>query len=367
LAPPRPFRPHTPAVDEFPGALWGRLIARHARDPRPNRFRDADPRGYAPLRQAVAEHLRVYRGVICDAGRVVIASGTQQILDFATRLLLDEGDSVWMEDPGYFGAREILRASGARVVPVPVDEAGMDVEAAIGAAPDARMAFVTPARQAPLGATLSLDRRVKLLDWARTRSSWIFEDDYDSEFRYDRRPLPALQSLDQHGVVLYSGTFAKTMFPGIRVAYAVLPDGLVDPFTAAHSLLSRYTPLLPQLALAEFIAEGHFARHLRRMRVLYAERRDALLQGLASQLGDVLEIVGSSAGLEVVARLPSGVSDRGVVRTAMGRDLEMLPLSKFAIRPSERGGLVLGFAAVSAARSQRAVPLLRAAIDEARS
>jgi GntR family transcriptional regulator/MocR family aminotransferase len=297
---------------------------------------------------------------------VVIAAGTQQVLDIASRLLLDEGDAVWMEDPGHFGARDVLRAAGARLVPVPVDNAGMDVEFGVSTAPEARLAYVTPARQSPLGAVLSLERRARLLEWARARSAWIFEDDYDSEFRYEGRPLPALQGLDRHGVVLYSGTFAKSMFPGLRIAFAVLPDALVDPFASALSLLARYTPILPQLALCDFIAEGHFARHLRRMRVLYAERRDALLGGLRSELGDELEIVGSSAGLEVVARLPPLVNDRAVSKLALAAGVELLPLSRYAIRPASRGGLVLGFAAVSAARSRRAVPLLRAALRQVR-
>jgi GntR family transcriptional regulator/MocR family aminotransferase len=366
LPAPRPFRPHTPAVDAFPSELWGRLVARHARNPRPDRLRDGDARGYRPLREAIAEHLRVHRGVACDGDRIVVAPGTQPILDLTSRLLLDEGDAVWMEDPGHFGARDVLLAAGARLVPVPVDNSGINVEVGLSTAPEARLAYVTPARQSPLGAVLSLERRARLLEWARARSAWIFEDDYDSEFRYEGRPLPALQGLDRHGVVIYSGTFAKTMFPGLRIAYAVLPDALVDPFASALSILHRYVPVLPQLALCDFIAEGHLGRHLRRMRLLYAERREALLGALQSELGDQLEIVGSSAGLEVVARLPPLVNDRAVAKLALPLGVELLPLSRYAIRSTSRGGLVLGFAAVSAARSRRAVPLLRAALAQVR-
>jgi len=365
LAPPRPFRPHTPAVDAFPIELWGRLIARHARGTRPERLRDGDARGYRPLREAIAEHLRVYRGVACGADRIVITSGTQQTLDLTARLLLDEGDAAWMEDPGHFGARDVLRAAGARVVPVPVDSLGMDVERAFSDAPEARLAYVTPARQSPLGCALSLERRARLLEWARGRGSWIFEDDYDSEFRYQGRPLPALQGLDRHGSVVFSGTFAKTLFPGLRLAFTVLPEELVDPFTSALSLLYRYVPTLPQRALCDFIAEGHFARHLRRMRMLYAERRESLLAALRLELDDGLEIEGSSAGLEVVVRLPPDTSDRAVARLARQAELDLLPLSLYAIRPPARGGLVLGFAAVSAARTRKAIPALRAVIAQA--
>jgi GntR family transcriptional regulator/MocR family aminotransferase len=363
---PRPFRPHTPAVDAFPVELWGRLVARHARSVRPDRLRDVDARGYLPLREAIAEHLRVYRGVVCSAERVVLGSSTQQLLDLTARLLLDEGDAAWMEDPGHFGARDVLRAAGARLVPVPVDAAGMDVESGLSLAPEARLAYVTPARQSPLGSVLSLERRTRLLDWALARSAWIFEDDYDSEFRYEGRPLPALQGLDRHGAVIYSGTFAKTMFPGIRIAFAVLPEPLVAAFASALSLVSRYVPLLGQLALCDFIAEGHYGRHLRRMRVIYAERRESLLSALAEELEDRVELVGSSAGLEVVARLRAAVNDRDLAKRARERGIELLPLSRHAIRPPGRGGLVLGFAAVSPARTRKAVPVLRELIDEMR-
>src|SRR5262249_49001160 len=363
---PRPFRPHSPAVDLFPIALWGRLLARHARHARPDRLREGDARGYLPLREAIAVHLRVYRGVSCSPDQVVIGGGTQQLLDLLARLLLDEGDLVWMEDPGHFGARRVLASAGARLAAIPVDSAGVDVKVGIAQAPDARMAYVTPARQSPTGAALSLERRLELLEWARQHDAWVFEDDYDSEFRYDGRPLPALQSLDRHGVVLYTSTFSKTMFPGIRLACAVLPKGLVEAFAAALSLVSRHLPFLPHIAFAEFISQGHFDRHLRRMRMLYAERREALLEALKSELEDQLEIAGSSAGLEVVARLPIGINDRAVTKAALQRDLEMIPLSRYALRSLQRGGLVLGFPAVSAAGSRRAVPGLRWAIEQAR-
>lgn len=364
LSAPRPFRPHTPAVDAFPFAIWGRLVAKHARSSRPDRLRDADVHGYRPLREAIAGYMGEYRGVSCSSDQVVITAGTQQNLDLSARLLLDEGDAAWMEDPGHFGARDALRAAGARVVGVPVDESGLQVSAGIAAAPEARLVYVTPARQSPLGAVLALDRRVQLLEWARRGSAWIFEDDYDCEFRYQGRPMPALQALDRHGVVIHSGTFTKTMFPGIRLGYVVVPQGLVEPFTAALSIVARYTPLLPQLALTDFIVERHFARHLRRMRVLYAERREALMTALRSEVEELVEIAGTSAGLEVVARLPPGINDRFVSKLALEMQVQVMPLSSYAV---ERGspGLVLGFASVSQARSRAAIPLLREAIQRA--
>ncbi len=361
--PPRPFLPYTPAVDLFPRARWGQLMARQGRRSEARRFRDVDVRGYRPLREALAEHLRVSRGVRCDPHRILILSGVHQALDLVARLLLDRGDSVWMEDPGYFGARRVLEAAGLKLVPVPVDHAGLDVSRGIAAAPRARLAYVTPAHQAPLGTTLSLDRRMLLMGWAEEVGAWVFEDDYDSEFRYEGRPLPAMQGLDDRDVVLHAGTLSKSMFPGLRLAYLVVPDTLVDPFSAALSTLHRYVALLPQAVTADFITSGDLGRHLRRMRTVYAERRSALVSAIASELGSHLEVIGSMCGMQVLARLTTPANDRAICRMAIEAQLEMLPLSKFSIRPLRRGGLVLGFAAVDAAQTTRAVPRLRAILD----
>jgi GntR family transcriptional regulator / MocR family aminotransferase len=361
--PPRPFLPYTPAVDLFPRARWGQLMSRQARRLDASCFRDVDVRGYRPLREALAEHLRVSRGVRCDTDRILILSGVHQAVDLVARLLLDRGDAVWMEDPGYFGARRVLEAAGLKLVPVPVDHNGMDVAKGILAAPRARLAYVTPAHQAPLGTTLSLERRMLLMGWADDAGAWVFEDDYDSEFRYEGKPLPAMQGLDDRDVVLHAGTLSKSMFPGLRLAYLVVPDALVDPFSAAASTLHRYVALLPQAVAADFIASGDLGRHLRRMRAVYAERRLALVSALASELGGRLDVIGSMCGMQVLARLASRSNDRAICRLAFENQLEMLPLSKFAMRPLRRGGLVLGFAAVDAAQTKRAVPCLRAIID----
>jgi GntR family transcriptional regulator/MocR family aminotransferase len=362
---PRPFLPYTPAVDVFPRERWGQLVARHARRTEAARFRDLDPRGHRPFREALAEHLRVFRGTRCDADRILILPGVHQALDLVARLLLDPGDAAWMEDPGYFGARKVLQAAGATVQPVPVDGAGLDVERGIELAPDARLAYVTPAHQAPMGTTLSAERRMRLLDWADRAGAWIFEDDYDSEFRYEGRPLPALQGLDDRDVVLHAGTLSKVMFPGLRLAYLVVPDALVDPFTAALSTLHRYVPLLLQAAAADFVSEGDLARHIRRARAVYAERRASLVGALESELGDELQVVGSTCGMQVLARLTGRESDRVICRSAREAGLEMLPVSRFAMRPLRRGGLVLGFAAVHPARTRRAIPHLRALLHSA--
>jgi GntR family transcriptional regulator/MocR family aminotransferase len=222
---------------------------------------------------------------------------------------------------------------------------------------------VTPAHQAPLGSTLSLDRRMRLLEWADREGAWVFEDDYDGEFRYEGRPLPALQGLDHRDVVLHAGTLSKVMFPGLRLSYLVVPDALVDPFTAAMSTIHRYVPLLAQAAAAEFIEAGDLGRHIRHARNVYAERRSSLMSALESEVGGVLELAGNTCGMQVLARLPRGVNDRAVSRAAREAGLEMLPLSKFAMRPPRRGGLVLGFAAVDSARTRRAVAVLRRVLD----
>ncbi len=365
LGPSRPLRPHTPAIEPFPRARWMQLVARHARRAEAAQLRDVDARGYRPLREAVADYLRASRGVRCEVDQVVIVSGVLQALDLVTRLLMDVGDAAWMEDPGFFGARCILEASGAQVVPVRVDEAGIDVAQGIARAPGARLAYVTPGRQAPLGATLSLDRRKQLLAWAHKAGAWIFEDDYDSEFRYEGRLLPALQGLDAHGLVIHAGTFSKSLFTGLRLAYVVLPPSLVDAFARALASLVRFLPLLPQAVLTDFIGDGDLVRHLRRMRGVYAERRAALLEGLALELDGELQLVGESSGFDVVGLLRPGVSDTLVNQGAREAGLELMPLSRYAIEPLERDGLLLGFASVTASRTRRALPTLRRLVQRA--
>jgi GntR family transcriptional regulator/MocR family aminotransferase len=321
---------------------------------------DGDVRGYRPLREVLGEHLRVARGVTCDADQIVIVPSVQQALDIAARLTIDPGDEIWMEDPGYPGARAVLEAAGAAIVPVPVDDQGIDVAAGVRLAPLARMAYVTPGHQAPLGVTLTIDRRLALLGWAQERRALVVEDDYDSEYRYEGRPVPALQGLDRAGVVLHAGTFSKTLLPSLRLAYAVVPDALLDRFVAAKSILDRFTPPLGQAALADFIEGGHFGRHLRRMRELYAERRAALLAAIAADLGDTLTVVGASAGLDVAVRLPEGVDDRAAEADLAAAGVEAFALSRHALKRRDVSGLLLGFAAFSPARIRKSIATVAA-------
>jgi GntR family transcriptional regulator/MocR family aminotransferase len=365
---PRPFRAHIPAVDAFPAEVWGRLVARRARQDERLLLSDGDVRGYRPLREVLGEHLRVSRGALCHADQIVIVPSAQQALDIAARITLDPGDAVWMEDPGYAGARAVLEAAGAQIAAVPVDAQGIDVAAGIRLAPAARLAYVTPGHQAPLGVTLTLERRLALLGWAKDRRALVIEDDYDSEYRYEGRPVPALQGLDRAGVVLHVGTFSKTLLPSLRLAYAVVPDALVDRYVAAKSILDRFTPPLSQAALADFIEGGHFGRHLRRMRELYAERRAALLGAIDAELGGALAVTSASAsaGLDVAAHLPDGVDDRAALADLAAAGVEAFALSGQALRRRDVSGLLLGFAAFSPARIRRAMAIAGKVLRRAR-
>jgi GntR family transcriptional regulator/MocR family aminotransferase len=339
--------PASPDPDSFPFDLWARALGRAWRRPdRREAFR-GDPMGYLPLRQAIADYLGKVRAMACDAGQVMITSGAQQALDLVARLLLDPGDTAWIEDPAYRGARAALSAAGAQAVPVPVDGEGFDAERAARMMPDSRLALVTPSHQFPLGVTMTLPRRMKLLDWAETGERWIVEDDYDSEFRYAGRPIPALQSLDRSRRVIYVGTFSKAMFPGLRLGYLVLPHRLVTAFRTARLLLDGHTSTVSQLALAEFIAEGHFAAHLRRMRDLYNRRREIMLEQVDGKLSPFLATPPGAAGMHLLIHLADGLDDRVVCRKARAVGVIGQPLSGFHAGPGRRQGLVLGFGGVA--------------------
>jgi GntR family transcriptional regulator/MocR family aminotransferase len=354
----QPFTPCLPALDLFPTRLWARAVAKQARSLGPELMTAGEAGGFRPLREAIAAHLGTARGVRCDWRQVVVVSSTQQALDLTARLLLDEGDSVWLEEPGYLGARAAFESAGARVHPVPVDAEGLQVHVGTARAPRARLAYVTPSHQYPLGVTLSLPRRLALLEWARATGAWVLEDDYDSEFRYATRPLAAIQGLDAAGRVLYSGTFNKVMFPALRLAFLVVPEALVEAFAAARAATEGHAPLLSQAAMASFIEAGHYAAHLRQMRLVYAERRDALLDALAREAGGALSPGAAEAGMHVTAFLARGSSDEDVVRRAGPKRLGVRRLSPLYLGRSARQGLVLGFSGASPAGLRAAARVL---------
>jgi GntR family transcriptional regulator/MocR family aminotransferase len=280
------------------------------------------------------------RGVQCAPEQVVILNSTQQAIDLTARLLLEPGDSVWFEDPGYVSARNAFTAAGARLVPVPVDAEGLDVARAASVASDARLAYVTPSHQYPLGVTLSLARRLELLEWASRSPAWILEDDYDSELRHEGRPLASLQSMDVSGRVLYAGTFNKILFPSLRVAYLVLPPELVDPFARAKELADGCAAPLQQAALAEFIVEGHFSAHLRRVRELYRARRDQFLSLAGTLMTARVRLGPAEAGMHIALHLPGEADDARISAGARRRGLATPPLSAYCITRYLRGLLV---------------------------
>ena len=359
---PHAFRPGMPAFDAFPFEVWSRYVVRRWRNPATDLLGYGDAAGYRPLREAIARHLAVARGVRCDAGQVVIVAGSQQALDLAARVLLDPGDAVWIEEPGYLGARAALAAAGAQLVPVPVDAEGLDVTAGAALQRHAVMAYVSPSHQYPLGVTMSLSRRLALLEWARAAGAWVLEDAYDSEYRYAGRPLAALQGLDGDGRVIYLGTFSKVMLPSLRIGYLVLPPDLVDAFVAARSVADRHSPSVEQAALADFIVDGQLDRHIRRMRMLYAERQAALIDAAKRDLRGVLDVPASDAGMHVVGWLPAGADDVAASASAAANRVEAPALSQYYLGAAERPGLVLGYAAVPANEARAAVRRLAVAL-----
>lgn len=355
------FETGTPALDEFPYTLWARLISRHANALHPGIMAYQHVAGYAPLRQAIADHVLLARQVRCSPEQVIIVSGSQSALYLAARVLLNDGDEAWLEDPGYHGARRAIVAAGGRPVPVPVDSDGIDVAAGIARAPHARMAYLTPSHQFPMGVTLNLRRRLDILAWANASGAYLLEDDYDSEFRYAGRPLASLQGLDDGGSVIYIGTFSKVLFPSLRLGYLIVPPGLVDAFLSYHASTDYHLPILEQAALADFITGGHFTRHIRRMRGIYAARRAALIDALR---GLPLALDAPDTGMHLVGWLPEGVSDQRVSQRANELGARVLPVSLFAVRDDLPGGLILGFSGTTEADIQRGVEQLRQAIDD---
>jgi len=339
----RPFRIGVPAINEFPSEVWGRIAADRARNFRSWLKKEADRRGFRPLRDAIAEYLRTSRGVRCTAERIVLVSGIQQALDLLARLLLKKGDPIWMEDPGYFGARIAFENAGATMIAVPVNEEGLSVSAGIKICPDAKGAYVTPAHQFPLGVTMSLERRMALLSWASRAGAFVIEDDYDSEYRFEGPPVPALQSLDNHSSVLFIGSFSKTLFPALRVGYVVLPAPLIDAFLGLRYRTDFRNSSFDQAVLCDFIVEGHFARHLRRMRNLYAARHATLLEGAKQHLGGLLEISNVRAGLYTIGYLKNGMVSRRAEELAAAQNIEVLAVDRCTLKRPDPKALLLGF------------------------
>jgi GntR family transcriptional regulator / MocR family aminotransferase len=361
VRPTRAFRANLPALDKFPMKLWTRLSSRHLKRRGIDHLIGCEPMGYLPLREALAAHLRASRGARCTASQIMIVSGTQEALDLSARILLDPGDHACMEDPGYPGAAAVMTALGARIVTARTDEEGMVLQPR--AMKDVRLVYTTPAHQFPCSVTMSLSRRMGLLDWAQRQGAFIFEDDHDSEFRYSGRPVPVMQGLDRHNAVLLAGNFSKVLFPSLRLGYLVVPEGLVSTFAAAKSIASRHTPLLEQMVLCDFLTDGHYGRHIRRMREIYGERSAALMNAAGRHLGGLLTLSPVEAGLQTVGWLESGIDGEAAARAAALRHVEVNPLRVYARKPLQRDGLQLGFAAVNVYEINRGVRDLAAALE----
>ena len=341
----RPFCMRDPAIAEFPSELWGSLAARRARAFRSWLQTEDDGRGYRPLRQAIADYLGSSRGVRCSSDQVIIVSGVQQALDLVARLLLKQGDPVWMEDPGYFGAMIAFGNVGARIIPVPVDERGLSISAGLKMCPRAKGAYVTPAHQFPLGMTMPLERRMDLLRWASRTGAFVVEDDYDSEYRFEGRPIPAMQSLDRNSNVIFIGSFSKLLFPSLRIGYVILPPSLADYFLAFRCRTDFRNLNLDQAVLCDFIVDGHLGRHLRRMRDLYTGRLGALIDGARRYLKGSLEISNVRAGLYTAGFLKNGMTSRQAEKAAAVHNVEVLALDRFTLKAPDPKGVLLGFAA----------------------
>ncbi|WP_394830215.1 PLP-dependent aminotransferase family protein [Pendulispora rubella] len=358
----RPFCPIEPAVSEFPMAVWARLSARSARNLPARELSRGDPAGSRALRESIAAYLGTARGVTCRAEQIVIVSGAQQALDLVARTVIRPGDGVWMEDPGYRAGVDAFRNAGARIVPVRVDDRGLDPADGRRRCPQPRAVYLTPAHQFYLGVALSLERRLELIAWARQHHIALVEDDYDSEFRYRGRPLPALAGLAGADTVFLIGTFNKVLFPSLRCGYMVVPDRWHDRILALRYQTDLYPPSLLQATLRAFLDEGHFARHLRRMRELYAARRGAIEAAIARHLDGLLRVPEIHAGLSTPAYLLDGRTSQQAEALALEHGLDVWALDRYALRRRDLRGLVLGFAAFTEHQLQNAVITLARAL-----
>lgn len=345
-----------PAFDQFPINLWRKLLSRHCRSNRYVLDYTYDSLGYQPLRQAIAAYVSRARAVKCNSEQIVIVGGSQQGLDLITRILINRGDWVAVEEPGYLGARRAFLAQGASLFPVSVDQSGLIVSRlTTDIIPNIKLVYVTPSHQFPTGATLSLARRLELLTWAQKSRVMIIEDDYDSEYRYGERPIPALQGLDQGNSVIYVGTFSKVLFPALRLGYLVLPENLVHIFARAKWLTDRQCSLLEQYALTDFITEGHLERHIRKMRSLYDKRRQTLVQSLLAHFGEEIEILGENAGMHLMVKINTQLSDDEIVQQAALAGVNIGAAHPQYLKDSPSGEFILGYAELNEQKIQEGV------------
>lgn len=353
------FRYGRPALDVFPMRLWRKLLAHHCRADSTWLDYATDPQGYWPLRQAIAHYLARARAVPCQPEQIVLTNGTQQALDLVMRVFLEMGDRIAIEDPGYLSARRIFLSHGAKLLPIPVDSSGLIVEKLTqGGTEPIRLVYVTPSHQFPTGAILSLTRRLQLLTWAQQTGALILEDDYDSEYRYGDRPIPALQGLDCGGSVLYMGTFSKVLFPSLRIGYLVLPPSLVPLVAQAKWLSDRQLPTLEQRVLADFITAGYLESHIRKMRSRYHQRRQVLVQALQAQFGPRATILGAQAGMHVMVRFDLGLSEAEIIERAAIAGVGLMPARPHYLHPTDEAAFIFGYGELDEATIQAGIEQL---------
>jgi GntR family transcriptional regulator / MocR family aminotransferase len=362
VEPPRAFSP-VPSPDEFPIATWAQIAARCMRGATRRLLADSDCRGYRPLREAIANYLGEARGVKCTADEVIVVSGIQHALDLTIRVLLDPDDAVCVEDPCFPIIASMFKALPAKVVPIPVHDEGFDVLEARRRCRRPKLIYVTPAHQFPLGPMMPVCRRLSLLEWSSRSGAWVFEDDYDSEYRYAGRPVPALQGFDRRGVVIYSGSFSKVLLPSLRLGYLVVPSALVDKFGAARFLTDRHASVLDQAAMCEFITAGHFGRHIRRTRELYASRLMTLREAMHSRLAGIIDLPKSDAGTHIAAWLQPGLQADAIASAARAKNVEAVPIRRFVLQTPRPEGFLLGFAPYSPRQIREGVDALATVIE----
>jgi GntR family transcriptional regulator/MocR family aminotransferase len=359
-----PFQQSVPLISQFPFGIWARISAAVNRSMPGLHLGYDDAQGYFPLRKAIAGHLRISRSIKCDPDHILIVNGTRQALHLAVEILVNPGDLCWMEDPGYPGATSAMQRFGAQICPVPIKNDGMDLEYAMRHYPQARLAYVTPSHQFPMGTTMPLSDRIDLLNWSRDHQMWIIEDDYDSEFRYNSRPIPALQGIAGYGNVIYSGTFSKVLLPALRLGYMVFPDtAMARRFTAGKSVIDGQNNIITQAIVAEFIRQGHFSRHIRRMRLQYKKKQDDLVGLLLLHLKGKLTPVPVEAGMHLIAWLPADMDAGFIAGEAKKQGVVVHAINQFCLKADHLNGLILGFAGFTFKEMENAVLTLKNVLD----
>jgi len=360
-----PFQNGLPSLEDFPFKSWLKIINKNGTYLPHLQFGYKNSTGYEPLKEAIAAYLQTYRAVNCTSAQIIIINGSQQGLDIICRVLLKENDKVLLEDPCYFGMKASVLSAKGKIYPTPVDDEGINIDYAAKNYPSPDFIFTTPSHQFPYGSTMSISRRLKLLEYANKNDAWIIEDDYDSEFRFAGSPLPSLQGMDKFGRVIYIGTFSKVLFPGLRLGYLVLPSvEMVNPFAVLKSITDRQSPIFEQIVLTKFIEEGHFTKHIRKMRMLYKERKEFLIEELKRELGNLLKVKESDAGMHIVGLLPERFNDKKVSDLAKEKDLIVYPLSEYVLKFKRGPGLVMGYTAFNKNKLKEGVQILKKVLKE---